>query len=57
MTERGAIDIGVGFVVAFIVAFFVVKMFIGFVGKYGLKPFGWYRILAGIGLLAYIFTR
>ena len=55
MTEHGFIDIGVGFVVSFIVAFIVVKTFIGFVGKYGLKPFGWYRIASGIALLAYVF--
>jgi undecaprenyl-diphosphatase len=55
MTEHGFIDIGVGFVVSFIVAFIVVKTFIGFVGKYGLKPFGWYRVVSGIALLAYVF--
>jgi undecaprenyl-diphosphatase len=44
--------IAVGFVVSFIVAYGVVKMFIEFVGRYGLKPFGWYRIAAGIVLLA-----
>ena len=47
--------IGVGFVVSFIVALFVVKGFIGFIGRYGLKPFGWYRIAAGIALIAFIF--
>ena len=42
----------VGFVVSFLVAWIVVKTFIGFVGRYGLKPFGWYRIIAGIAILA-----
>jgi undecaprenyl-diphosphatase len=44
--------IAVGFVVSFLVAWVVVKTFIGFVGRYGLTPFGWYRIAAGIALLA-----
>ena len=44
--------IAVGFVVSFIVAYVVVKSFIDFVGRYGLKPFGWYRIATGLVLLA-----
>jgi undecaprenyl-diphosphatase len=44
------LDIAVGFVVSFIVALFVVRMFIGFISRYGLKPFGWYRIATGIAL-------
>jgi undecaprenyl-diphosphatase len=44
--------IAVGFVVSFIVAYFVVKTFIDFIGRYGLKPFGWYRVAIGIILLA-----
>jgi undecaprenyl-diphosphatase len=48
--------IAVGFVVSFIVAWIVVKTFIGFVGRYGLKPFGWYRIVAGLAILAVMFT-
>src|SRR5215471_8215016 len=48
------LTIAVGFVVSFIVALFVVKTFIGFIGRYGLKPFGWYRILAGALILAVV---
>jgi undecaprenyl-diphosphatase len=48
-----ALTIGVGFVVSFIVAYIVVKTFIDFVGRFGLKPFGWYRLIAGAALLAY----
>ena len=44
--------IAVGFVVSFIVAYIVVKTFIDFIGRYGLKPFGWYRVAAGVILLA-----
>ena len=50
-------DIAIGFVVAFVVAYFVVRGFIGFVGQYGLKPFGWYRIIAGLGIIAVMLAR
>jgi undecaprenyl-diphosphatase len=43
--------IAIGFVISFIVAYVVVKTFIDFVGRYGLKPFGWYRIVTGVLLL------
>ena len=46
------VTIAVGFVVSFLVALVVVKTFIGFIGRYGLKPFGWYRIAAGAAILA-----
>ena len=45
--------IAVGFVLAFISAIFVVRKFIGFVGRHGFAPFAWYRIVLGtIGLVA-----
>jgi undecaprenyl-diphosphatase len=46
----------VGNVVAFVVALLAIKFFIGFLQKHGFKVFGWYRIIAGIILLALIFT-
>ena len=52
LTFDAGFTIAVGFVVSFLVAFVVVKTFIGFVGRYGLKPFGWYRIAAGVVILA-----
>jgi undecaprenyl-diphosphatase len=39
--------IAIGFVISFIVAYGVVKTFIGFISRYGLKPFGWYRVVLG----------
>ncbi|MEI9994257.1 MAG: undecaprenyl-diphosphate phosphatase [Rhizomicrobium sp.] len=51
------LDIAIGFVVAFIVALFVVRTFIGFIGRHGLKPFGWYRIAAGLGIIAVLLLR
>jgi undecaprenyl-diphosphatase len=45
--------IAVGFVVSFLVGLFVVRTFIGFVGKHGLAAFAWWRIAVGIiGLIA-----
>jgi undecaprenyl-diphosphatase len=43
----------VGNIVAFIVALIAIKSFIGLLNKYGFKPWGWYRIIVGIGLLIY----
>ena len=45
-----------GNVVAFIVAWIAIKSFITLLNKYGFKPWGWYRIIVGIGLLIY-FTQ
>jgi len=52
LSSANMLVIAVGFVVSFIVAYVVVKTFIDFVGRYGLKPFGWYRIATGVLLLA-----
>ncbi|HEY1710053.1 MAG TPA: undecaprenyl-diphosphate phosphatase [Rhizomicrobium sp.] len=52
-----ASNIGIGFVVAFIVALFVVRGFIVFIARYGLVPFGWYRIAAGAALTGYLLMR
>jgi undecaprenyl-diphosphatase len=51
------LDIAIGFVVAFVVALFVVRSFIAFIGRYGLKPFGWYRIAAGLAIIAVLVLR
>lgn len=42
----------IGNVVAFIVALIAIKSFIGFLTKHGFKVFGYYRIIAGLALLA-----
>ncbi len=46
----------VGNVVAFIVAMLAIKFFIGFLQKHGFRLFGWYRIIAGIALLAMLWS-
>jgi undecaprenyl-diphosphatase len=43
----------IGNLVAFVVAVLAIKFFIEIIKKYGFKPWGWYRIIAGIMLLAY----
>ena len=44
LSHGQSLDIAVGFVVSFIVAYFVIREFLVIVGRYGLRPFGWYRI-------------
>ena len=44
--------IAVGFAVAFVSALVVVRWLIGFVSRHGFAPFAWYRIVAGVALLA-----
>lgn len=43
----------IGNVIAFIVSIIAIKFFIGVIKKYGFKPWGWYRIVAGSLLLVY----
>lgn len=50
------IALGVGNIVAFIVAMLAIKFFIGFLQKHGFRLFGWYRIIVGIILLTLIYT-
>jgi undecaprenyl-diphosphatase len=44
----------IGSAVAFIVSIFAMKLFVGIVKKYGFRPFGIYRIIAGIVMLLLI---
>jgi undecaprenyl-diphosphatase len=48
--------LAVGNVVAFVVALITIKFFITYLQKHGFRMFGWYRIIAGIILLALIYT-
>ncbi len=48
--------LGVGNLVAFIVALIAIKFFISYLQRYGFKLFGWYRIIVGAVLLVLIFT-
>ena len=54
LSSAQSLNIAVGFVVSFIVAFIVIRAFLTIVGKYGLRPFGYYRIAASLALMAYL---
>ena len=56
LTSANMTTIAVGFEVSFIVAYIVVKTFIAFIGRYGFKSFGWYRVAACPALFALMFT-
>lgn len=47
-------EILVGFVVSFVVALVVIRAFVAYVSRHGFAPFAWYRIVAGLVLLAAI---
>lgn len=51
------LEIGVGFVVAFIVAVLVIRWFVGIVSKHGFAPFAWYRIIAGSAAIVWLLMR
>jgi undecaprenyl-diphosphatase len=57
MNQQEVLGISVGFVVAFLVALVVVRGFVGFVGRFGFAPFGWYRIVVGAAALIWLALR
>ena len=54
LSHNDEVLIAVGFLVSFVVAFGIVKTFIAFIGRHGLKPFGWYRIATALALFGFI---
>jgi undecaprenyl-diphosphatase len=46
----------VGSAVAFVVAIVAIRFFIGVVGKYGFRGFGYYRILVGVIILVMLYS-
>jgi len=57
LTAPGAVGlgtIGIGFIVAFVVALAVIKAFVSVVTRHGFAPFAWYRIVAGSAALLWI---
>jgi len=57
LTTNGIGLIALGFVTSFVVAIPVVRGLIGFVGRFGLTPFAWYRIVVGIAWGALLLLR
>jgi undecaprenyl-diphosphatase len=49
-------EIAIGFVVSFVVALAVIKLFVAYVSRAGFAPFAWYRIVAGIAAIV-LLTR
>ena len=49
-----AVEIGIGFVMAFVAARIVVRPFLRFVARSGFAPFAWYRIVVGLVIFAAI---
>lgn len=45
--------LGVGCVVAFVVSLLAIRFLMGFVRKHDFKPFGWYRIVLGVAVIAW----
>lgn len=56
INKENLVTLGVGSVVAFIVALLAIKFFIHYLQKYGFKLFGWYRIVAGIIIIILFYT-
>lgn len=48
---------GIGFAVAFLTAIIGIKFFIKFIQKNDFAPFGWYRIVLGAVVLAWLFLK
>jgi len=47
-------DLGVGFIVSAIVAFIAVKWLLNYIQTHRFTVFAWYRIIAGVALLAFV---
>jgi undecaprenyl-diphosphatase len=54
LTQGDTMNIAIGFAVSFVVAYLVIGSFLAVVKRHGLKPFGWYRIAAGLALFAWL---
>ena len=57
LTSDGSLIIAVGFIAAFVAGLLVVRSLVAFVGRYGFSPFGWYRIVVGVVMLAILSLR
>jgi len=49
--------VAIGFVVSFLVALVVVRVFVHYISRHGFAPFAWYRIVAGVAALAWLGLR
>ena len=51
LAETGALNVAIGLVVSFLVAWAVIATFLRYLQRHGLMPFGFYRVLAGAAIL------
>jgi undecaprenyl-diphosphatase len=49
--------VAIGFVVSFLVALVVVRVFVHYISRHGFAPFAWYRIVAGVAALVWLGLR
>ena len=56
LTSARALEIFVGFTMAFLSSLLIIKPFLGFVRRSGFAPFAWYRIALGLALGAGIWA-
>lgn len=56
LAASDTLALGVGFVAAFVSALLVVRAFITFVQRHTFTGFGYYRVAAGLGILAFVFA-
>ena len=54
--KENLIMLGVGNLVAFVVAMLAIRFFIGYLQKHGFRLFGWYRVVVGAALLVLVLT-
>ena len=52
-TALEASVLGVGCVVAFVISILAIRFLMGFVRRHDFKPFGWYRIVLGVAVIAW----
>jgi undecaprenyl-diphosphatase len=52
LSAERAVEIGIGFVMAFLASLAVVRPFLGFVRRAGFAPFAWYRVALGLAVFA-----
>jgi undecaprenyl-diphosphatase len=55
--EALGLDIAVASLAAFMTAIVVVRTFVSFLASHTFAPFGWYRIAAGLAMIAYLAMR
>jgi undecaprenyl-diphosphatase len=52
LTTDRALEIAIGFLMAFVASLAVIRPFLRFVARSGFAPFAWYRIVVGVAIFA-----